>query len=194
MVIPKIGRPISCFCFGPPSVASPDLARYCRGLVTSTVHNHDLIPTLSLGVFRDLKNMAMGLSGEAGTAEEIVGRVIGLWQRRFMANRSSSATGVPKSGADVDSTSSLTEIADEAREVPLSNAEIDAGRGSNKALDPSYRDPSLMGPEVSDDEELQTWLWSLVKTMRAGNDSAKLYPPGGVFFPYCLATLSPMLI
>lgn len=66
------GRPISCFSFGPPCVASPDLTRYCRGLVISSINGFDIVPTLSLGVLRDLKNMAMGLSSEAGTAEEIV--------------------------------------------------------------------------------------------------------------------------
>lgn len=178
------GRPISCFSYGPPCVASPDLVRYCQGLVTSTIHNYDIVPTLSLGVLQDLKSMAMGLYSEGGTAEEIVGRVIGLYQRRFMASRATKKEApVPMptpSGAQAF-TPSLSDAPDEAREVPLSNSEIDAGRGSNRALDPAYRDPSLVGAEVSEDVELNDWLWSLVKTMRAGNDAEKLYPPGCAF-------------
>lgn len=170
------GRPIACFSYGPPCVASPDLVRYCQGLVTSTIHNYDIVSTLSLGVLRDLKSMATGLNSEGGTAEEIVGRVIGLYQRRFLANRNGKKTTQPGATSD-----SLTEIADEAKEVPLSDLEFEAGKGSNRALDPAYRDPSLIGPELSEDAELNDWLWSLVKTMRAGNDNEKLYPPGTVY-------------
>lgn len=172
------GRPISCYTYGVPCVASPDLARYCEGLVYSTIHNFDIVPTLSLGVLRDLKNMAMGLASEGGTAEEIVGRVIGLHQRKFMANRRAASQG---ESVAAQSGTSLMEVADEAREVPLSLAEVQSGRGTNKALDPAYQDPSLLGAEVSDDRELNDWLYSLVKTIRAGNDNEKLYPPGECF-------------
>lgn len=185
------GRPISCFSYGPPCVASPDLVRYCQGLVTSTIHNYDIVPTLSLGVLQDLKSMAMGLYSEGGTAEEIVGRVIGLYQRRFMASRSAkkaSPAPAPSSSGAPAFTPSLSDAPDEAREVPLSNSEIDAGRGSNRALDPAYRDPSLVGAEVSEDVELNDWLWSLVKTMRAGNDAEKLYPPGCASFLLSLSS------
>ena len=179
------GRPISCFSYGPPCVASPDLVRYCQGLVTSTIHNYDIVPTLSLGVLQDLKNMATGLNSEGGTAEEIVGRVIGLYQRRFLANRnakkapSSSSSAVPSESDE--NVGSLTEISNEAREVGLSDLEFENGKGNNRALDPAYRDPSLLGPELSEDTELNDWLWSLVKTMRAGNDNEKLFPPGTVY-------------
>ena len=175
------GRPISCFSYGPPCVASPDLVRYCQGLVTSTIHNYDIVPTLSLGVLQDLKNMATGLNSEGGTAEEIVGRVIGLYQRRFLANRNSKKTAAASKSSTVDSSSSLTEVSDEAKEVGLSDLEFENGKGNNRANDPAYRDPSLLGPELSEDAELNDWLWSLVKTMRAGNDNEKLYPPGTVY-------------
>ncbi|KWU45680.1 alpha/beta-hydrolase [Rhodotorula sp. JG-1b] len=68
------GRPISCYTYGVPCVASPDLVAYCRGLVISTVHNYDIVPTLSLGVLRDFKSMAVGFYAEQGLCEEIVGR------------------------------------------------------------------------------------------------------------------------
>ncbi|KAL8279936.1 hypothetical protein RQP46_007786 [Phenoliferia psychrophenolica] len=176
------GRPIICYSYGPPCTASPDLVRYCRGLVISTIHNYDIVPTLSLGVVRDLKSTAMAMYTDSGMVEEIVGRVIGLHQRRFMANRSKKTPA--SQGAYDDSelySHPLTQPPDEALEVPLSDAELGAGRGSNRAKDPTYRDPSLLGPDISDDKDLNDWMWSLVRTMRAGNDAEKIYPPGIVY-------------
>ena len=69
------GRPIHCYAYGPPAIASPDLARYAQGLITSVVQNSDVVPCLSLGVLRDLKNVAVTLFEEGNVAEEIVGRV-----------------------------------------------------------------------------------------------------------------------
>ena len=72
------GRPIHCYAYGPSAVASPGLVRYAEGLVTSVVQNTDVVPCLSLGVLRDLKNIAVSLYEEPNIAEEIVGRVSGL--------------------------------------------------------------------------------------------------------------------
>ena len=69
------GRPIHCYSYGPPAIASPDLARHTQGLITSVVQNSDVVPCLSLGVLRDLKNVAVTLFEEGNIAEEIVGRV-----------------------------------------------------------------------------------------------------------------------
>ncbi|PRQ70086.1 hypothetical protein AAT19DRAFT_11739 [Rhodotorula toruloides] len=186
------GRPISCYTYGVPCVASPDLVAYCRGLVTSTIHNYDIVPTLSLGVLRDFKSMAMGFYAEQGVCEEIVGRVIGLCQKRFMARRAAKKedtgssyrpSSPPTGDDDCDVTpESLTDPSDESRLVPLTDAELTAGRGANKALEPTYRDPSLLGTDlVAGDSELSDWLWSLRTTIRAGSDSEKLYPPGNVY-------------
>ena len=124
--------------------------------------------------------MATGLDSEGGTAEEIVGRVIGLYQRRFLANRNAKKTASNKTTSS-ETSFALTEVSDEAKEVGLSDLEFENGKGTNRANDPAYRDPSLLGPELSEDAELNDWLWSLVKTMRAGNDNEKLYPPGTVY-------------
>ncbi|BGP22429.1 hypothetical protein JCM10295v2_001308 [Rhodotorula toruloides] len=188
------GRPISCYTYGVPCVASPDLVAYCRGLVTSTIHNYDIVPTLSLGVLRDFRSMAMGFYAEQGVCEEIVGRVIGLCQKRFMARRAAKKAETPRPGSPLrpssppdaddcdDTPASLTDPSDESRLVPLTDAELTAGRGTNKALDPTYRDPSLLGTDlVAGDSELSDWLWSLRTTIRAGSDSEKLYPPGNVY-------------
>lgn len=69
------GRPIHAYAYGPPALASPDLARYAQGLITSVVLNKDIVPCLSLGVLRDLKNIALTLREEDHVAEEVVGRV-----------------------------------------------------------------------------------------------------------------------
>ncbi|GAA6001778.1 lipase family protein [Rhodotorula paludigena] len=201
------GRPISCFTYGVPCVASLDLVKYCHGLVVSTVHNYDIVPTLSLGVLRDFKSMAMGFYAEQGVCEEIVGRVIGLCQRRFMAKRAArkaAATAAAAAGKtadfaatsststltasisspieDADGPDSLTGPAEESRLVPFTVDELTAGRGSNKALEPAYQDPSLLGTDlVADDIELSNWLWSLRTTIRASSDNEKLFPPGNVY-------------
>ncbi|ORX38577.1 hypothetical protein BD324DRAFT_367527 [Kockovaella imperatae] len=86
------GRPIQCYAFGTPAVASLDLAKWARGLIVSVVHGSDVVPTLSLGVLRDLKNVALTLFEEGLVAEEIVGRVIGVYQRKFAFQR--DETGV----------------------------------------------------------------------------------------------------
>jgi len=69
------GRPIHCYTYGVPAITSADLAEYSKGLVTSVIHNSDVVPCLSLGVLRDLKDVALTLFEEGNVAEEIVGRV-----------------------------------------------------------------------------------------------------------------------
>lgn len=192
------GRPISCYTYGVPCVASPDLAKYSRGLIISTVHNYDIVPTLSIGVLRDLKTMAMGFYAETGVAEEIIGRVVGLCQRRFIARRTSAPpSALPPSACprknsnnhdnhdhddpDRMTPEALTDPPEESRLVPLTDRELRVGKSENKALEPTYRDPSLLAPDMADDAELSDWLWSLRKTIRASSDNEKLYPPGTVY-------------
>ncbi|GAA5943218.1 uncharacterized protein JCM15063_005295 [Sporobolomyces koalae] len=186
------GRPIACYTYGVPCVASPDLAQYAHGLIISTVHNYDIVPTLSIGTLRDLKTMAMGFYAETGVAEEIVGRVVGLCQRRFMAKRAAARTmpvpaylppGISRGDEEDErmTPESLTDPSEESRLVPLTDRELMLGKSANKALEPSYTDPSLLGADLADDVDLSEWLWSLRKTIRASSDSEKLYPPGRVY-------------
>ncbi|GAA5954882.1 hypothetical protein JCM3765_007801 [Sporobolomyces pararoseus] len=184
------GRSISCYTYGVPCVASADLSKYSQGLIISTVHNYDIVPTLSIGVLRDLKTMAMGFYAETGVAEEIIGRVVGLCQRRFIARRATkkpttSTNPTPPSLTDheegIMTPEALTDPSEESRLVPLTDRELQKGKSSNKALEPSYTDPSLLGPDMADDAELSDWLWSLRKTIRASSDNEKLYPPGTVY-------------
>lgn len=74
------GRPIHCYTYGSPCVMSYELSDYCgRGLVTSVVHGYDIVPSLSLGLLRDFKNVAVSLSQESSVAEDILSRIIGRY-------------------------------------------------------------------------------------------------------------------
>jgi hypothetical protein len=55
------GRPIHVYAYGPPATVSIPLSRLVRGLITSVVHNWDVVPTLSMGMIRDLRAIAVTL-------------------------------------------------------------------------------------------------------------------------------------
>ncbi|WVQ99922.1 hypothetical protein IAU59_007065 [Kwoniella sp. CBS 9459] len=86
------GRPIHVYAYGPPAVASPDLAAYASGLITSVVQDTDIVPTLSLGGVKDFKNISLTLSEEGNVAEEIVGRVIGASAKKRQSKQGSAST------------------------------------------------------------------------------------------------------
>ncbi|SPO20012.1 uncharacterized protein UTRI_00404_B [Ustilago trichophora] len=208
------GRPIHAYAYGVPAVASPDLSAHCKGLVTSIIHGHDFVPTLSLGMVRDFKNIAHALSEESDSdvAREIITRVLGTYRKRSALRSTLSYTrSVP------DHLSTLEpprpqELPLSEREMQLTREELINGKTRNLATDPTYTDPNLREDELdpfsyssggghirtatsrtqqsqqqqddpTGDPELADWLWSLIKTIRADMDSAKLYPPGDV---YCI--------
>ncbi|CAO3599475.1 unnamed protein product [Absidia cylindrospora] len=77
------GRPVHCYVYGPPCVMSFELSHYCgQGLVTSVVHGYDIVSCLSWGLIKDLKNVATSLHEETQTAEAIISRIIGRYNRR----------------------------------------------------------------------------------------------------------------
>ena len=162
------------------------------------VHNLDIVPSLSLGTLRDLKNVATSLWEEPKLAEEVVGRVIGLCTFSFRSKdhicasyftfcrpssqsltKSKGRNGLVGQCADRAAISSVRDAVhgdledSTSREVPLSSSEIAGRSRANRALEPNYKDPALEGSDMSDDAELD-WLWSLMKTLRAANDSDKL--------------------
>ncbi|KAL0081221.1 Alpha/Beta hydrolase protein [Phycomyces blakesleeanus] len=72
------GRPIHCYTYGPPCCMSLELSEYCgQGLVTSVVHGYDFVSGLSIGLLKDLKNVAQTLHTESNITDEIIGRLIG---------------------------------------------------------------------------------------------------------------------
>ncbi|KAH8555683.1 hypothetical protein BGW37DRAFT_478194 [Umbelopsis sp. PMI_123] len=85
------GRPIHCYTFGPPCVMSIELSEYCgRGLVTSVIHSYDIVSSLSLGLLKDFKNVAISLYNESQITDEIISRIIGRYQKN----------GTEENGAD----------------------------------------------------------------------------------------------
>ncbi|RUS15286.1 hypothetical protein BC937DRAFT_92650 [Endogone sp. FLAS-F59071] len=85
------GRPIHCYAYGVPCTMSLELAKYCgQGLVTSIVHSYDIVPSLSLGLLKDFKNIAVSLYEEGKVTEEILTRILGKYRK---AKRSSAGGG-----------------------------------------------------------------------------------------------------
>ncbi|KAI0224135.1 hypothetical protein L0F63_000037 [Massospora cicadina] len=72
------GRPIYCFTYGCPSVISYEGSVYLRGLVTSVVNCGDVVPNLSLGILKDLKNVATTLAAEEDLIQQIITRSLGI--------------------------------------------------------------------------------------------------------------------
>ncbi|KAJ3103380.1 hypothetical protein HDU97_010218 [Phlyctochytrium planicorne] len=74
------GRPIHCYSFGSPCVATFDLAMECKGLVSTLVNGDDIVPTMSLGLVRDFKIVTMYLLDPTnkGLSERIISRTLGL--------------------------------------------------------------------------------------------------------------------
>lgn len=198
------GRPIHAYAYGPPAVASPDLSRYCKGLCTSVIHGFDVVPTLSLGTLHDLKAVACSLSDEKEStmAQEIVGRVVGLYQRKKRKAKErieSSARPMlhnDAGGQDDDGDDEMLrpmELPSHERNLHLNVEELAQGRTKNRATDANYKDPHHseeasqgkgaggVDEERDEDADLNDWLWSLIKTMRASMDHDKLYPPGQIY-------------
>jgi hypothetical protein len=64
------GRPIHAYAYGTPATVSISLSRLTRGLITSVVHNWDVVPTLSMGMIRDLRRVAVTLKDNPSLLEE----------------------------------------------------------------------------------------------------------------------------
>ncbi|KDN44703.1 hypothetical protein K437DRAFT_274489 [Tilletiaria anomala UBC 951] len=187
------GRPIHAYAYGVPASASLDLSKYCSGLVTSLVHGHDLVPSLSLGTLRDMRNVAESLSDqrESKMAQEIVGAVVGLYQRKRKA--AGNEARVPAGDLIDINFPRPSEPPAQEREQVFEHAEIMQGHTRNRALDSGYQDPVLkehpLSPPLAGgkqgtaeaENDTKDWLWSLIKTMRASMGETKLYPPGDVF-------------
>ncbi|TPX46572.1 hypothetical protein SeMB42_g03645 [Synchytrium endobioticum] len=74
------GRPIHCYCYGPPSTMSAELSKAYKDLITCVVFRNDVIPCLSLGLIRDFKTVAVALAQERGTAEKVISRALHIFR------------------------------------------------------------------------------------------------------------------
>ncbi|KAG9242158.1 hypothetical protein BJ878DRAFT_426534 [Calycina marina] len=73
-----IGHSIHVYAYGPPSCLSPSLRLATRGLITTIVHNYDLVPYLSLGVLHDMQAVALAFkTDDSGAKREVKQRFWG---------------------------------------------------------------------------------------------------------------------
>ncbi|GBF61471.1 Sn1-specific diacylglycerol lipase alpha [Trichophyton mentagrophytes] len=66
------GRPVHVYAYGPPAVMSPSLRLATRGLITTIVNGHDVVPTLSLGVLHDFHSVALSFKRDVADAKSQV--------------------------------------------------------------------------------------------------------------------------
>ncbi|KAJ3129929.1 hypothetical protein HK100_008346 [Physocladia obscura] len=86
------GRPIHCYAYGSPCVVSFDMSVRAKGLVSTLVNGDDIVPTLSVGLVRDMKAVTMSLldSENRGLSERIIWKTLGF---QASAVRGSSSSG-----------------------------------------------------------------------------------------------------
>ncbi|KAF9561560.1 hypothetical protein EC968_005661 [Mortierella alpina] len=181
------GRPIHCYAYGPPCVMSLPLSKYCEGLITTVVHQYDLVPTLSLGLLRDFKNVAVTLHEEGQVVEDIVRRlIIGASSNKVNAERQAAED------AKVASTTYTSSIANGSTSTsssppppPPKKEQQDGGPPKRSQTMPMYSEYDSWQLQAAEDQD---WSWSLIKTMRADMGSDKLYPPTPVYLVESIAT------
>ncbi|KAF9098135.1 hypothetical protein BGX23_006940 [Mortierella sp. AD031] len=172
------GRPIHCYAFGPPCVMSLPLSKYCKGLITTVVHQYDLVPTLSLGLLRDFKNVATTLHEEGSVVEDIVKRlIIGAASNKANAERQATEDAKVASNTYTSPSSSAS----------TSTATSSKPEGAPKRSQsmPMYSEYDRWQLQEAEDRD---WSWSLIKTMRADMGNDKLYPPTPVYLLESTAT------
>ncbi|KAI9332810.1 Alpha/Beta hydrolase protein [Obelidium mucronatum] len=74
------GRPVHCFAYGSPCVVSLEFSVFAKGLVSTLVNGDDIVPTLSIGLVRDMKAVTMSLLDpkNRGLSERIIWRTLGF--------------------------------------------------------------------------------------------------------------------
>ncbi|KAF9344551.1 hypothetical protein BGX26_004247, partial [Mortierella sp. AD094] len=175
------GRPIHCYAYGPPCVMSLPLSKHCEGLVTTIVHQYDIVPTLSLGLLRDFKNVATTLHEEGQIVEDIVKRlIIGASSNKANAERQAAEE------AKVPSTTYTSPANGSGPTPPPSPPKKEQPEAPKRSQSmPMYSEYDRWQLQEAEDQD---WSWSLIKTMRADMGSDKLYPPTPVYLLESIAT------
>lgn len=155
------GRPIAAYAYGPPCVASLDLAHYARGLVTSVVHGNDVVPSLSLGVVRDFVQLSQLLEDDPSLTSELIGRLCGL--HRTPLKRQPGAHRGDNNPVTTVEEREPKPVAGVSPEIELSSEEFEHGRSRDLTTGAAYTDPRLTVPPPSshqsgEDRELEAWL------------------------------------
>lgn len=146
------GRPVHCYAYGSPACVCPKLRIETRGLITSVVHGRDIVPSLSFGMIRDFHSVALAFKEDRqGIRKEIGKTVLGNLTKKATGFASSATEGIGMSGG-----------------------------GENKYEDGA--DPRVWASgDVIFENRDDDYLYSILKTLRAGMDSEKLVPPGEVY-------------
>ncbi|KAF8951637.1 hypothetical protein BGZ46_003883, partial [Entomortierella lignicola] len=174
------GRPIHCYAYGPPCVMSLPLSRHCEGLVTTVVHQYDIVPTLSLGLLKDFKNVATTLHEEGQIVEDIVKRlIIGASSNKANADRQAAEE------AKIASTTFTSSPNGSGPTPPPTPPKKDHPEAKRSQSMPMYSEYDRWQLQEAEDQD---WSWSLIKTMRADMGSDKLYPPTPVYLLESIAT------
>ena len=150
------GRPIHCYAYGSPACVCSKLRIETRGLITSVVYGRDIVPSLSFGMIRDFHSVALAFKEDRhGIRHEIYTTVLGNLTRRATSFGSTDAAagGVAR---------------------PTAPSEPDEDRDAEGAR--AWASGDVMFEDRDDD-----YLYSILKTLRAGMDSEKLVPPGEVY-------------
>nr|GAT46135.1 lipase class 3 [Mycena chlorophos] len=93
-----LGRRVSVYCFGPPSLVDSALGKVSERLITSFVYSHDVVSRLSLGAVHDLGAAAMWLcDGETPSSPKTpnAGDGAGYSTVTSRAKRWKAGTGTP---------------------------------------------------------------------------------------------------
>ncbi|KAI9809109.1 MAG: hypothetical protein M1825_002398 [Sarcosagium campestre] len=98
-------RPIHVYAYGPPATVSPSLRVATRGLITTVVNGQDIVPTLSLGILRDMQAVALAFKTDTSNAKGEVRRRVWEGLKAGLGERvygESQAAGVSSTrGCDV---------------------------------------------------------------------------------------------
>ncbi|KAF8446509.1 hypothetical protein BGX38DRAFT_1271104 [Terfezia claveryi] len=146
------GRPVHCYAYGSPACVCSKLRIETRGLITSVVHGRDIVPSLSFGMIRDFHSVALAFKEDRqGIRKEIGKTVLGNLTKKATGFGSSATEGIGLSGG-----------------------------GENRYEDGA--DPRVWASgDVIFENRDDDYLYSILKTLRAGMDSEKLVPPGEVY-------------
>lgn len=145
------GRPVHCYAYGSPACVCEKLRKETTGLITSIVHGRDIVPSLSFGMIRDFHSVALAFKDDTQGIRKEIGKTV-------LGDLTRRATGF---GSTVDGTA-----------TPTTNA-------SNAAADNGARAWASGGVLFEDRDD--DYLYSILKTLRAGMNAEKLVPPGEVY-------------
>ncbi|KAF8428229.1 hypothetical protein EV426DRAFT_571557 [Tirmania nivea] len=146
------GRPVHCYAYGSPACVCSKLRIETRGLITSVVHGSDVVPSLSFGMIRDFHSVALAFKEDRQGLRREIGKTV-------LGNLTKKATGFVSSAM-------------EGISMP--------GEGEIKYEDGADPRVWARGDVIFENRD-DDYLYSILKTLRAGMDSEKLVPPGEVY-------------